>query len=268
VRWARVDHAGRTWWGIVGDTDVHLVEGDPCTTYRETGTTVGRETATFRVPTTPSKIFCLGKNYGAHRAEMGFVDVGTPSIFMKPATTLLDPGGSVVLPPPDLSSTVEHEAELAVVIGRPCRFVPERDALAHVLGFTCADDVSARDLQRGDPHPTRGKGFDTFCPVGPWIETDLDLDTGVPIRCSVNGEVRQTGTTSDMTYSVPFLVSFLSQFSTLLPGDLLLTGSPGGTGPLRAGDRVEIEVGGVGVLRHGVVDGDRPATAPGERRGK
>jgi 2-keto-4-pentenoate hydratase/2-oxohepta-3-ene-1,7-dioic acid hydratase in catechol pathway len=183
---------------------------------------------------------------------MGYAANQNPAIFMKPPETLIGPHGTVVLPPRSLSKQVEHEAELAVVIGRPARFVSEADALSYVFGYTCANDVSARDLQRVDTNSTRGKGFDTFCPVGPWIETELDLTPGVAVRCRVNGEPRQDGTTLDMISSVPFFISYLSQFTTLLPGDLLLTGSPGGSGSLEPGDRVEIEVGGVGVLHHRV----------------
>jgi 2-keto-4-pentenoate hydratase/2-oxohepta-3-ene-1,7-dioic acid hydratase in catechol pathway len=254
MRFVRLDFDGRARWGIARDDAVQVLDGDPFAGYRESGQVVELASAALLPPTAPSKIMCLGKNYAAHRAEMGFTTPDRPSIFMKPPTTLLVPGGTVILPPPFLSTHVEHEAELAVVIGRPARFVPEKGAMDYVLGYTCADDVSARDLQRADPHPTRGKGFDTFCPLGPWIETDLDLSRGVSVRCWVNDELRQDGTTLDMTHTVPFLISFISQYATLLPGDLLLTGSPGGTGPLVAGDRVAIEVGGVGILRHGVAE--------------
>ena len=125
-----------------------------------------------------------------------------------------------MLPPLSLSTHVEHEAELAIVIGKPARFVSANDALTYILGYTCANDVSARDLQRGDPHPTRGKGFDTFCPVGPWIETELDPISGVRLRCSVNGEIRQDASTAEITYGIPFLIEYLTSFATLLPGDL------------------------------------------------
>jgi 2-keto-4-pentenoate hydratase/2-oxohepta-3-ene-1,7-dioic acid hydratase in catechol pathway len=156
-----------------------------------------------------------------------------------------------------MSTHVEHEAELAIVIGKSARFVSAAAAEDHILGYTCANDVSARDLQRGDPHPTRGKGFDTFCPVGPWIETDLDVAAGVRLRCSVNGVLRQDGSTADMTYDVPFLIEYLTGFATLHPGDLILTGSPGGTEPLHPGDRIDIEIDGIGTLTNGVVDGER-----------
>lgn len=254
MKYARVSQDGGAAWGVVRDGSVHLVDTDPYQEHRETGEVVPVAGARLLAPVTPSKILCLGKNYSAHRAEMGYAEEqDIPSIFMKPPTTIIGPGVDVVLPPTRLSTRVEHEAELAVVIGRPARFVDEKDARDHVLGYTCANDVSARDLQRGDPHPTRGKGFDTFCPIGPWIETELDLEAGVAVRSRVNGEPRQDGSTNQMTFGVAYLISFISQFATLLPGDILLTGSPGGTGSMQPGDEVEIELEGVGVLRHGVV---------------
>jgi 2-keto-4-pentenoate hydratase/2-oxohepta-3-ene-1,7-dioic acid hydratase in catechol pathway len=181
---------------------------------------------------------------------MGYVRSADPSVFFKPPTAVIGPGDAVMLPPSTLSRRVEHEAELGIVIGREGRFITEDDALNHVLGFTCADDISARDLQRSDPYPTRAKGFDTFCPIGPWLETDVSLTAGLRIQCRVNGVTRQDGSTSEMIRDVPFIISFVSQFTTLLPGDLLLTGSPGGSGPLVDGDVVEIEIDGIGVLRH------------------
>lgn len=208
-------------------------------------------------PVTPSKIFCLGRNYAAHRAEMGYQHDGAPSVFMKGPTTVVGPGDDIVLPPRTMSTHVEHEAELAVIIGKTARFVSAADAPAYILGYTCANDVSARDLQRSDPQLTRGKGFDTFCPVGPWIETDLDPTKGVGFRCSVNGTLRQNGSTADMTYDVPFVIEYLSGFATLHPGDLILTGSPGGTERLHPGDRIDIEIDGIGTLSNGVISGER-----------
>jgi 2-keto-4-pentenoate hydratase/2-oxohepta-3-ene-1,7-dioic acid hydratase in catechol pathway len=140
-----------------------------------------------------------------------------------------------------------------IVIGKTARYVSSEDACDYILSYTCANDVSARDLQRGDPHPTRNKGFDTFCPVGPWMETDLDPVGGVRLRCNVNGAPRQDASTADMTYDIPFLVEYLTGFATLYPGDLTLTGSPGGTEPLHPGDQIEIEIDGIGTLTNGVV---------------
>jgi 2-keto-4-pentenoate hydratase/2-oxohepta-3-ene-1,7-dioic acid hydratase in catechol pathway len=187
---------------------------------------------------------------------MGYTHDGSPSVFMKGPSTIIGPGDDIVLPPRSLSTHVEHEAELAIVIGKTARFVSAATAADCILGYTCANDVSARDLQRSDPHPTRGKGFDTFCPVGPWIETDLDPTAGIRLRCTVNGDLRQDASTSEMTYDIPFLIEYLTGFATLYPGDLILTGSPGGTEPLHPGDRIDIEIDGIGTLSNGVVDGD------------
>ena len=189
--------------------------------------------------------------------EMGYEHDDAPSVFMKGPSTVIGPGENIVLPPRSMSTHVEHEAELAIVIGKQARFVSAAEATDYILGYTCANDVSARDLQRGDPHPTRGKGFDTFCPVGPWIETDLDPIAGVRLRCSVNGTLRQDGSTADMTYGIPFLIEYLTGFATLYPGDLILTGSPGGAPPLHPGDQIDIEIDGIGTLTNGVVNSDR-----------
>lgn len=253
MRYARIEHHGTPRWAAVQDDTLCLLDGDPYDGGRPEGPTVALTGTRLLAPVTPSKIFCLGRNYAAHRSEMGYQHDGAPSVFMKGPTTVIGPGDDIVLPPTDLSTHVEHEAELAIVIGRPARFVDAADAFDHILGYTCANDVSARDLQRGDPHPTRGKGFDTFCPVGPWIETDLDPTSGVRVRCSVNGVIRQDASTAEMTYDIRFLIQYLSGFATLLPGDLILTGSPGGTEPLHHGDRIDIEIDGIGTLTNGVV---------------
>ncbi|MGH3642057.1 MAG: fumarylacetoacetate hydrolase family protein [Mycobacterium sp.] len=258
MRYARIAVDGASRWGVVSGDTVQLIDGTPYDGGQPGHTRLALADVRLLAPVTPSKIFCLGKNYHAHRVEMGFAHDGAPSVFMKGSTTVIGPGDDIVLPPLSLSTHVEHEAELAVVIGKSARFVSAADALDYVLGYTCANDVSARDLQRGDPHPTRGKGFDTFCPVGPWIETDLDPIGGVALRCSVNGSLRQDGSTADMTYGIPYLIEYLSGFATLLPGDLVITGSPGGTGALLPGDHVTVEIDGIGSLTNGVVGADRP----------
>ena len=252
MRIVRVELGADTHWGVLGEERVELLSEPPFNGITTSGRSVDLSEVTLLAPVQPQKIMCLGRNYRAHVEEMGFVAPVSPSLFMKPPNSIVGPGQTVVLPPTWLSSHVEHEAELAVVIGRGGRFIAESEALDSILGFSCADDVSARDLQRSDPHPTRGKGFDTFCPVGPWIETDLDLSRGVQIRCRVNEALHQDSSTAQMIFNVPFLVSYVSQFTTLLPGDLILTGSPGGTTRLNDGDEVEIEIEGIGVLRHDV----------------
>lgn len=196
-------------------------------------------------PVTPSKIVCIGRNYAAHAKEMGAQVPAEPLLFLKPPSALLAPGGKVICPPD--SAKVEHEAELAVVIGKRATSVAKEDALSYVFGYACACDVTARDLQRKDVQFTRGKGFDTFCPIGPFIETALD-PSKARIQCRVNGETRQDGNTASMIFDVPTLVAFVSRAMTLEPGDVILTGTPEGVGPLVAGDTLEVEIDGIGVL--------------------
>ncbi|WP_204250144.1 fumarylacetoacetate hydrolase family protein [Mycolicibacterium goodii] len=241
-------------WAILEGDTLHLLSGAPYDDGWTTGEEVAwRDDVTLLAPATPSKIFCLGRNYSDHRREMGYAHDGSPSVFMKAPTTIIGPGDNIVLPPPTLSSHVEHEAELAFIIGKPARNVSAADAADYIYGYTCANDVSARDLQRSDPQLTRGKGFDTFCPIGPWIETDVDPIDGVRLRCSVNGTPRQDGNTADMTYDIGFIVEYLTGFATLYPGDLILTGSPGGTAPLHPGDSIDITIDGIGTLTNGVI---------------
>jgi 2-keto-4-pentenoate hydratase/2-oxohepta-3-ene-1,7-dioic acid hydratase in catechol pathway len=194
----------------------------------------------------PSKIVCIGRNYAAHARELGHDVPSEPLLFLKPPSALAGPGDVIVLPPE--SDRVEHEAELAVVIGRRAKNVAQSDALDYVFGYTAACDVTARDLQRKDVQFTRSKGFDTFCPVGPWIETELD-GGAQRIRCRVNGQPRQDGPTAHMIFDVPTLVSYVSRMMTLLAGDVILTGTPEGVGPLIAGDGLEVDITGVGVLK-------------------
>jgi 2-keto-4-pentenoate hydratase/2-oxohepta-3-ene-1,7-dioic acid hydratase in catechol pathway len=200
----------------------------------------------LRCPVTPSKILCIGRNYAAHAKELGHDVPAEPLLFLKPPSALLDPGGTIVLPME--SAKVEHEAELGVIMGRRAKDVSARDALAYVFGYTCVGDITARDLQKKDGQWSRAKGFDTFCPVGPWIETELD-PSRLAVRCRVNGQVRQDGVTSQMIFDVPALIAYASRMMTLEPGDLLVTGTPEGVGPLVDGDALEIEVSGIGVLR-------------------
>ena len=197
-----------------------------------------------------SKIVGVGRNYADHAKEMGNEVPTSPLLFFKPNTAVIGPDDPIVLP--DLTDEVSYESELAVVIGRITKDVTPERALEHVLGYTVANDVTARDAQRADGQWARAKGFDSSCPVGPWIETELDTDMlGVSSR--VNGETRQDGNTRDLVFDIAFLVSYISEAFTLLPGDLILTGTPAGVGPIVAGDRVECEVEGIGVLSNPVV---------------
>ncbi|PJI93242.1 fumarylacetoacetate hydrolase family protein [Luteimicrobium subarcticum] len=202
-----------------------------------------------------SKVVAVGKNYAAHAAEMedGGTPPTSPLLFFKPNTAVVGPDDPIVLP--DFSQEVSYEAELAVVIGRLTRDVTPERALDHVLGYTVANDVTARDAQRTDGQWARAKGFDSSCPLGPWIETDLDIED-LAVTSRVNGEPRQDGRTSEMVFDVAFLISYISEAFTLLPGDVVLTGTPAGVGLLSPGDRVECEVEGLGVLSNPVVRRD------------
>jgi 2-keto-4-pentenoate hydratase/2-oxohepta-3-ene-1,7-dioic acid hydratase in catechol pathway len=201
-------------------------------------------------PVGPSKIVCIGRNYAAHAAELGNEVPKEPLMFLKPPSSIVGPEEPIILT--KLSQRVEHEGELALVIGRRCAHLRDSDdALSFVMGYTCLNDVTARDLQIGDVQFTRGKGFDTFCPVGPHIESELD-PTNVLVETHVNGVRRQSGSTALMVYPPAFLVRWISRMMTLMPGDIIATGTPAGVGPLVAGDTVEVSVAGVGVLRNPV----------------
>jgi 2-keto-4-pentenoate hydratase/2-oxohepta-3-ene-1,7-dioic acid hydratase in catechol pathway len=204
-------------------------------------------------PIRPSKIVCVGRNYREHAAELGNKMPDEPLLFLKAPSAIISSGDDIVLP--NVSQQVEHEGELGVVIGRIAhQIASEEDPLSYVRGYTCVNDVTARDLQRKDVQFTRGKSFDTFCPVGPWIETDVDPGN-VTVETRLNGEVKQKGNTADMAFPVAFLIRYISEIMTLYPGDLIATGTPAGVSRMKPGDIVEVEVGGIGVLRNQVVSG-------------
>lgn len=240
-----------------GGTDPELVEliGDPLMgSYETTGRRIRLSAVQLLAPVLPrSKVVAVGKNYADHVAEMRDVTGGEapadPLLFLKPNTSVIGPDETIVRP--SMSDRVEFEGELAVVIGVVAKDVPESRAMEVIYGFTCANDVTARDLQIADGQWARAKGFDTFCPLGPMIETDLDL-SNARIETRVNGEVKQQATTADLLHSVAKIVSYASHAFTLLPGDVILTGTPAGVGLLRAGDTVEVEVEGLGTLRNRV----------------
>ena len=201
-------------------------------------------------PFIPSKVVAIGKNYADHAREMGDEPPERPVVFLKPSTAVVGPGDAIVLPRD--SERVDFEGELAVVIGKLCREVPRERVPDVVLGYTCANDVTARDQQRADGQWTRGKGHDTFCPLGPWVETELD-PSDLLLRTALDGEVKQESRTSLLLHDVADLVAYVSGFMTLLPGDVLLTGTPAGVGPLRAGSTVEVTIEGIGTLSNPVV---------------
>jgi 2-keto-4-pentenoate hydratase/2-oxohepta-3-ene-1,7-dioic acid hydratase in catechol pathway len=200
-------------------------------------------------PILPSKVVAIGRNYAEHAREMGGEAPAQPLIFLKPSTSVIGAGDAIRLPRD--SNQVDHEAELAIVIGRPARHVTRADAASHILGYTAANDVTARDQQRADVQFTRAKGYDSFCPIGPWIETVLD-PADLRITASVNGELRQDGRTSQMVHDIATLIEFMSGVMTLLPGDVILTGTPAGVGPIVDGDTVTIEIEGIGALTNPV----------------
>ncbi|GAA1006221.1 2-hydroxyhepta-2,4-diene-1,7-dioate isomerase [Acrocarpospora pleiomorpha] len=205
-------------------------------------------------PMLPSKVVAIGRNYADHAAEMGN-DVPTePIMFIKPSTSVIGHGEAIMYPQ-GLSERVDYEGELAVVIGRLCREVPVERAKDVIFGYTCANDVTARDLQKRDGQFTRAKGFDTFCPLGPWIETDLDA-TDLALTTSVNGELRQSGRTSQLVFDIPALIAHVTAVMTLLPGDILLTGTPAGVGPVLPGDEVSVGIEGIGTLTNRVITRD------------
>jgi 2-keto-4-pentenoate hydratase/2-oxohepta-3-ene-1,7-dioic acid hydratase in catechol pathway len=240
-------------WGVVEGNDVlHLPDG-PFESL-DAGDALGcLDELSLLAPANPSKIVCVGRNYAAHAAEHGADVPSEPLLFLKPPSSIIAPGAEIVLP--ELSSRVEHECELALIIGRRCRGVSEEDAWGHVLGITCGHDVTARDLQRADSQWTRGKGFDTFCPLGPWIVTGLGEEEvgALDVSCTVNGELRQQAGTAQMVFSPAFLIAYITQVMTLEPGDVIMTGTPSGVGPLHPGDVVEVSVSGVGTLSNPVI---------------
>jgi 2-keto-4-pentenoate hydratase/2-oxohepta-3-ene-1,7-dioic acid hydratase in catechol pathway len=226
----------------------HL-EGSPFSQFSRAEAIHPLEEVKLLPPVIPSKIICVGRNYIAHAKEHDAEVPEVPLIFLKPPSTIIAHGDTIHLPPQ--SQQVEHEAELVVVIGKTGRWIPPEDANDHVFGFTIADDISARDLQFRDGQWTRGKGFDTFCPLGPWIETDFDPADAV-ITCHVNDEMRQMASTRDMVFNVRQLIAFVSSVMTLYPGDLLLTGTPAGVSTIVDGDVVEVSIEGIGSLRNPV----------------
>jgi len=201
----------------------------------------------------PSKIVCVGRNYREHAVELGNEVPAEPLIFLKPPSSLLASGGTILRP--GIAAQVHHEGELGVVIGKTCRHIGATENVRpYILGYTCVNDVTARDLQKKDGQFTRGKGFDTFCPVGPVVSSELDPWAGVGVETRVNQELRQQGTTRDFIFPLDTILRFITQVMTLLPGDLIATGTPSGVGPLLAGDVVEVRVEGVGTLRNAVAE--------------
>lgn len=246
---ARFSHDDAIMYGIIDERELVVLAGDPMFTgYETTGARVPLSEATLLAPVIPrSKVVCVGKNYHDHAAEMGGVAPEEPLLFLKPNTAVIGPDDAIVRP--TLSKRTEYEGELVVVIGKIAKNVSAENALDYVLGYTIGNDVTARDLQRKDGQWSRAKGFDTFCPLGPVIETDFDPSTAT-IETRVNGEVRQHAPLTDMIHSVADIIAYASAVFTLLPGDVIMTGTPAGVGTFGVGDVVEVEISGLGILRN------------------
>jgi 2-keto-4-pentenoate hydratase/2-oxohepta-3-ene-1,7-dioic acid hydratase in catechol pathway len=249
----RTTAEGSTCWGVIEGDVVYRLDATPWEEWTR-GEPIGcLEELALLAPATPTKIVCIGRNYPAHAAEHNAEVPTEPLLFFKPPSSVIGPGAPIVLTPQ--SQQVEHESELALVIGRRCRNVSADEAWSYVLGVTCGNDVTARDLQRQDSQWTRAKGFDTFCPLGPWLVTGLSESevADLEVTCRVNGEVRQHGNTGEMVFSPAQLIAYISAIMTLEPSDVIMAGTPAGVSPIVAGDEVEVEVEGVGVLESSVI---------------
>lgn len=238
-------------FGVVEGETVVAIEGHPFGEIKHTDQRWAVADVRLLSPILPSKVVCVGRNYAEHAAEHGSEVPKEPLLFLKPSTSVIGPGDAIRLPAQ--SKQVEHEAELAVVIGASgARRIDRSGAASAIFGYTCGNDVTARDLQRSDGQWTRAKGFDSFCPLGPWIDTAVDV-SDAEVRCEVNEEVRQLGRTKDMVFDVATLISYVSHIMTLLPGDVILTGTPAGVSPLNDGDICTVRIGGLGELRNPVL---------------
>jgi 2-keto-4-pentenoate hydratase/2-oxohepta-3-ene-1,7-dioic acid hydratase in catechol pathway len=243
MRFLRYCQDGKAIDGWYYDGKVGQIEGNIFGEYRRMEAKTDLDEVTLLPPVLPGKIICVGRNYVAHASEHGVEVPEIPLLFLKPPSSIIGPNDAIILPPQ--SNRIEHEAELALVIGKQGRWIGLEQVNEYIFGYTIANDVTARDLQNRDGQWTRAKGFDTFCPIGPWVETDLNPVDAL-ITCKVNGEVRQMSSTRDMVFPVSHLVAFASSVMTLNPGDLILTGTPAGVGILADGDRVEIQIEGIG----------------------
>jgi 2-keto-4-pentenoate hydratase/2-oxohepta-3-ene-1,7-dioic acid hydratase in catechol pathway len=252
VRLLRFRYGDRIAHGVIetGSEEIKVLAGTFFENPAPTGESVPLDDVRVLAPVLPSKLVCVGKNYAAHAAEFDMEVPEEPLLFLKPSTAVIGPDDAIQLLP--ISPRIDYEGELAVVIGRLARHVRAEDAGRFILGFTCANDVTLRSLQKMDDQWTRAKGFDGSCPLGPWISTDVD-PTDVDVETRLNGDVVQHGTSADMVFGVATLIEYITTFMTLLPGDVLLTGTPEGVGKIVDGDVVEIDIEGVGVLRNPVV---------------
>ena len=246
----RYQDGARITWGALEEGRVRQIKGDPFGSFDLSSKRKRLEEVRLLSPCLPSKIVALGLNYREHAHELGLELPEEPLIFLKPSTCVIGPGDPIVCP--TSVQRVDYEAELAIVIGKVAKAVPQEKAADHILGYTCFNDVTARDLQKKDGQWTRAKGFDTFAPIGPWIETDFD-PTHVEISSFLNGERRQHSNTEQLIFGPFQLVRFISQIMTLLPGDVIATGTPSGIGPMAIGDRIDVVIEGIGTLSNSMV---------------
>jgi 2-keto-4-pentenoate hydratase/2-oxohepta-3-ene-1,7-dioic acid hydratase in catechol pathway len=237
-------------FGWIRDDEIGVISGDLFGDYRRLEVYTPINQVSLQPPVIPGKIIGVGRNYREHAIEQGVEVPEIPLIFLKPPSSVIGPEDKIEIPPQ--SKEVVHEAELALVIGKKGRWIHSEEAFTHIFGYTLSNDVTARDLQRRDGQWTRGKGFDTFCCLGPWIETDLDVADAL-VTCRVNGEMRQMASTKEMVFTIPQLIAYISSIMTLMPGDVIMTGTPAGSGPLKAGDQVEVSVEGIGSLVNKVI---------------
>ena len=241
---------GRTAYGVLEADRVNELDGDLFGALKTLNTSYPLSHVRLLAPCRPSKIIAVGLNYRDHAKELGFPIPESPIIFLKPPSSVIGPGDAIVFPA--MSAQVDHEAELGVVIKERARGVSPGQAKDHILGYTCANDVTARDLQKKDGQWTRAKSFDTFCPIGPWIENELDPDD-LLVESYLNKEQKQSSRTSRLIFTMDSLVSFISHVMTLEPGDLIITGTPAGIGPMKPGDEIEVRIEGIGSLRNRVI---------------
>ena len=254
MRILRFEKNGEIKWGWMNENLIGEIDGDPFLDFRRKEAIYTLDEVKILPPVSPSKIICVGRNYAAHAAEQNADVPEIPLLFLKPPSALIGHLDEIILPPQ--SDQVEYESELAVVMGKQSRWLSPEDVEDAIFGYTIANDVTARDLQRSDGQWTRGKGFDTFCPLGPWIDTTLFPSDSL-ITCRLNDEVRQMSSTRDMIFPVNHLIAFVSSVMTLNVGDVILTGTPAGVGVLSAGDKIDIEIEGIGILTNQVVSSTR-----------
>jgi 2-keto-4-pentenoate hydratase/2-oxohepta-3-ene-1,7-dioic acid hydratase in catechol pathway len=250
MRIARLIYKKKEYWGIVKGSEVRLLEQPPFERVTAGHTIVPLEKTVLLAPATPSKIVLVGLNYRVHARELAMAVPQEPVIFLKPPTTLIGPGAGIIYPAG--VKRLDHEAELALVVRKQAKDVPVNRACEYILGYTCLNDVTARDIQKKDGQWTRAKSFDTFCPLGPWVETGIS-PKALKIHCRLNGCVKQSSNTADLIFSVEQLFSFISRVMTLYPGDVISTGTPCGVGPMRRGDVVSVSIEGIGTLQNCVI---------------